>query len=325
MKTAIRIPRQNRFMTLVLSGVAFCILGCSSDNSSGTQPPNAFGSLTGIILDDNGIAYAMVKVELETVGGAIVASEVTDESGKYEIAQVPAGNYTLSVQPPLGSIVANNHPTVTITDGQTTNKDFSFKIATNEAYVVLAPVDPLGEVKNVDGETPTGNEAIYTPFSVSNPGLGPLSAIMAPDGHHVTLNEWRMASGTALVSCEGATTHYTFELSGLIPNGVYTLWNSILKAPQEPENDLSFENSFEGLGALKDTSANSFVASAQGEAQMVMSVDPGALSMLGTQPPCTITATEGFIIVVNYHIDNLTHGPSPGPDLSNVAHLLFYF
>jgi hypothetical protein len=325
MKTAIRIPKIMRIEFLTLISVFLCFWGCSSDDSPDLQPPNAFGTLSGTILSGEGTAYAMVKVDLEAGGGNIEVSGVTDASGNYEITQVPVGNYTLNVHAPLGSTIANNRPSVSIADGQVTNKDFIFEIKTNEAYVVLSPIDPLGEVKNVDAEIPSGNEAIYTPFSVSNPGMGPLSAILAPDGHHVTLNEWRMASGTARVSCDGVTTHYIFELSGLIPNGVYTLWNALLEMPQEPENGLAFPDSFIGLGALKDSGSNSFIASAQGEAQMEISADPGSLSMFGTQPPCAITGSESFIIVVDYHIDNTTHGPSPGPDFSEVAHLLFYF
>jgi hypothetical protein len=325
MKTAIRIPKIMRIEYLTLISVFLCFWGCSSDDSSGPQSSNSFGTLSGTILSGDDTAYAMVKVELESGGGSIEASGVTDASGNYEITQVPVGTYTLNVHAPLGSTIANNRPSVSITDGEVTTKDFIFDIKTNEAFVVLSPLDPLGEVKDVNGEIPSGNDAIYTPFSVSNPGLGPLSAIMAPDGHHVTLNEWSMASGTARVSCDGITTHYIFELNGLIPNGVYTLWNAILKMPQEPEVALDFPDSFESLGALKESQAKSFVASAQGEAQMEISVDPGSLSMFGAQPPCAITGTDAFIIVVDYHIDNMTHGPSPGPDFSDVAHLLFYF
>lgn len=314
-----------RIEFLILMSVFLCLWGCSSDDSPELEPPNSFGTLSGTILSGDGTAYAMVKVDLEAGGGNIEVSGVTDASGNYEITQVPVGSYTLNVHAPLGSTIANNRPSISIADGQVTNMDFVFEIKINEAYVVLSPVDPLGEVKNVDAEIPSGNEAIYTPFSVSNPGMGPLSAIMAPDGHHVTLDEWKMASGTARVSCDGVTTHYIFELSGLIPNGVYTLWNALLKMPQEPENGLSFPNSLMGLGALKDPASNSFIASAQGEAQMEISVDPGSLSMFGTQPPCAITGTEAFIIVVDYHIDNKAHGPSPGPDFLDVAHLLFYF
>ena len=47
--------------------------------------------------------------------------------------------------------------------------------------------------------------------------------------------------------------------------------------------------------------------------------------MFGSQPPCAITGAEGFALVVDYHIDQNTYGPTPGPDNQDVAHLLIYY
>src|SRR6266446_7535498 len=48
--------------------------------------------------------------------------------------------------------------------------------------------------------------------------------ILAPDRHQVTLGEWLKASGRASAKCINKGTHVVVEMSGLIPNGVYTIW-----------------------------------------------------------------------------------------------------
>src|SRR5687768_4516166 len=55
--------------------------------------------------------------------------------------------------------------------------------------------------------------------------------VLAPDGHQVTAGEWRAAEGRASVKCSAAGTHVTIHLSGLIPEGVYTIWLVTFKAP----------------------------------------------------------------------------------------------
>jgi hypothetical protein len=324
MKTAIKIYLKGQFIPMALISACLFFWGCSSDDPTPMEPADTFGAVAGTVLAGDGSAYANVRVTLLANGNTIQKSNETDASGNYQISQVPVGNYTLIVKAPLGSTVTGNDAAVTISDGQTTQKDFSFEINSINAVVVLSPNDPFSEIQNENGVVPTGNETIYTPFAVSDPDSGPPSAIMAPDGHHVTLNEWAAAEGTVTVSCDGSTTMYVFELTGLIPNGVYTLWNGIFKHHQEPNQNLSFATSFEGLGALKDGASNTFTASAQGEASLELSVDPGSLSMFGSQPPCAITAAEGFVLVVDYHIDQNTYGITPGPDHLEVAHLLFY-
>ena len=47
--------------------------------------------------------------------------------------------------------------------------------------------------------------------------------VLAPDGHHVSLGEWKAAEGTATVKCIGQGTHTTVHFSGLLPGGTYTV------------------------------------------------------------------------------------------------------
>src|SRR6266571_1464396 len=48
--------------------------------------------------------------------------------------------------------------------------------------------------------------------------------ILAPDGHQLTLGEWLTAKGRASVKCINKGTQVVIEMSGLIPNGVYSIW-----------------------------------------------------------------------------------------------------
>jgi hypothetical protein len=324
MKTIVKISHQKFLILSVLFIWIHLHLGCSSDESQGTEPVNAFGEVYGTILSEDGTAYSNILIELKTSGGTVEASDVTDASGKYEIVQVPVGNYTLDVKSPLASTVNSNGRTISVMDGQSVTQDFSFNIMWVDANVVLEPNDPLNEVRNVVGQIPDNSDPIYTPESVGNPS-GPLVPIMAPDGHHITLQEWTTAQGNALVTCDGNSTHFKLEFTGLIPDGKYTLWNAIFKKHQEPSDALNFMADLIGLGALADENDNIIIASATGEASFEISLERSSLSMFGSRPDCAITEVPGFAIVVDYHIDGNTYGSTPGPDDKEVGHLLFYF
>ena len=88
---------------------------------------------------------------------------------------------------------------------------------------------------------------------------------------------------------------------------------------------INVDSDITSAGALGSGNANLIQASETGEAQLEVEVDPSPLSMFGSQPPCAITNAPGFLLVVNYHIDGQSHGPVPGPDKDDVAHLLIYF
>ena len=291
------------------------------------EPPmsNGSGNISGIILDDQGTAYRNIEVRLEKAG-TILESGVTDENGSYQLDQVEIGNYQIRMVPPLGGKVTGVNPIgIVIASGVNEEQDFVFSLAPVAGTLVLGATDPLNEVTDKDGQVPTDNEdLLYTPLVFEQP-LGELYPILAPDGHHISLNEWQNAKGKAIVSCDGSITKYDLEFTGLIPNGVYTIWNFILTKHLEPTNGINFASDISANGALGSGDANKIVASSDGKAELVVSVQPGAMSMFGSQPPCAITNSEGFILVVNYHIDGKTHGGTPGPDKDDVAHLLIYF
>lgn len=310
----------NLFICLVI------FLGCSSNDTMQPAPvQQQFGNLNGLILDNQGKTYGNVELKLEQSGNEIQNS-TSDVNGQYQINNIPIGNYQINMQLPLGSVASgSNSADVVITDGTTSSQDFTFIPTAVDALIVSGSVDVLNEMMNLSRTEPTGAaEELYTPSSVSDPNSN-LVAILAPDGHHVTLGEWNQAKGSAIVSCEGSITKYSLQFTGLIPNGVYTIWNFVMNKKLNPGNSLDFGTDFLGAGALKDGNSNIIVASANGVGALDVEAQPGALSMFGSQPNCVITNAPGLILVVNYHIDGNTYGATPGPDNADVAHMLIYF
>src|SRR5262245_23143575 len=79
--------------------------------------------------------------------------------------------------------------------------------------------------------------------------------VLAPDGHQVTLGEFRAVAGRALVKCINSGTDAVLHFSGLQPGGVYTIWLALLNPTPPPP--------YLGVGTLGRTeiSENQFAAS----------------------------------------------------------------
>jgi hypothetical protein len=102
----------------------------------------------------------------------------------------------------------------------------------------------------------------------------------------ITEDQWMKASGEArLVSSEGGEATVEVEASGLVPDGLYTIW---WVTPQTIGMD---------MGPAGGTPANEFTADAQGNASTTISVPA--------------ENTYGMMVVA-YHADNQTHGDMPG-------------
>ena len=130
-----------------------------------------------------------------------------------------------------------------------------------------------------------------------------LIKLLAPDGHQLTLAEFRMVSGWVDVKCINMGTHAVFHMKGLIPNGVYTLWIFAFRSPGPPN--------LMGAGPFgaPDGSNNSFLADAEGTASV--SIKLGDLAYLGFSGNCLSSVFESHIVTA-YHPDQQTHGATPG-------------
>jgi hypothetical protein len=150
--------------------------------------------------------------------------------------------------------------------------------------------------------TPVGDNTLLWNKSGHTP-------IMAPDGHQVTLGEFNSVSGYAEIKCINSGTHVVVHLKGLIPNGVYSMWVVTFKSPGF---DPTFANQI-GEGALgaPDGSQNAFKASPAGTASISAIIPAGPLSEFGLVGNCLSSEYE-VQLAAAYHLDNLTHGATPG-------------
>ncbi len=175
-----------------------------------------------------------------------------------------------------------------------------------------APIHVHIFVSDANGNPPVGDA---TPLYLL-PKFGH-AAILGPDGHQVTLGEWDAVSGRATVKCITTGTHTVIHVSGLIPKGVYTIWQLVFKAP-------GFDGTFTnlvGVGALgpNDGSENAFQASEAGEGEVSAITPAGLLSTVAPGASdrysiagCALTGEFEVHYVGAYHLDGQTNGPVPG-------------
>ena len=105
----------------------------------------------------------------------------------------------------------------------------------------------LLQVSDADGNVPSSADTALYDKRKCNPGDS-LTPIIAPDGHHVMWGEWAAADGQAAVKCVKKGSHVVVHLSGLIPNGQYTAWIPVFKAPGY--NPATFPENVVAAGAL---------------------------------------------------------------------------
>ncbi|WP_373516170.1 hypothetical protein, partial [Pricia sp.] len=125
-------------------------------------------------------------------------------------------------------------------------------------------------------------------------------------------------TGSISAECTGAGTKVTLDLQGLIPNGVYTVWNVTFKdpgftgefdSPGLPSNVKAF-----GPITPNDGSQSGFTASESGEGSISATTPPGTLGTIGEIEACALTDELEWHVVGLYHSDGETHGPVRGPD-----------
>jgi len=144
--------------------------------------------------------------------------------------------------------------------------------------------------------------------------------VLAPDGHQLTLAEFKAAQGIVSAKCIGQGTHSVIHFSGLVPNGTYTVWLFIFGNGGPPINATA-------VGALGKSNPiqNFFTASATGEGELSVTTPEGPLSAFGNVGACWLDAYPQVHLAVVYHIDGQTHGPGPGPGGTWVFQAAFVF
>lgn len=143
--------------------------------------------------------------------------------------------------------------------------------------------------------------------------------INAPDGHQLTFAEFNSVQGTISVRCMNKGTRAVINLTGLIPNGVYTIWLLVF-GPDPSKGPIA-------VGALgqSDGSGNAFTADEDGVAVISATNPGGDLSASGSIGNCWLTDQDEVHVVGAYHLDGKTNGTSPGPPGSFVEQFAFPF
>ncbi len=211
---------------------------------------------------------------------------------------------------------------------------FCLTSCSDDEQVAIDPIEPPIEEK----VTASSDQVVNVPFFVVNEA-GELPAnpddllydvrmnnpVLAPEGHQVTWGEFSAVRGALTAECRDEGTYVNFRVTGLIPNGVYTVWNVDVKDPGfDPAGEMF---NIIGIGAAGrgDGSDNTFVATAEGVAEITLVSPGGDLSMFGSIGNCALTDQFEWHIVGAYHIDGMTYGPDLGPDGTVVEQFGFAF
>ena len=162
------------------------------------------------------------------------------------------------------------------------------------------PIDPA----TVDDGTP-----VYE-IRQNNP-------VLTPEGEAVTWGLFSSVYGSASVRCHAGGTTISVDLRGLIPGGLYTIWNVTFSAGGE----------LIGVGVVgpPDGSGNVFRASADGTGRLSATTAGGDLSMIGSIGGCALLDEAEWHLVGSYHLDDQSHGPDLGPDGTAIEQFAFLF
>ena len=303
----------------IVSVVGIFLVSCSGDsdpddtnNNGNNNQSEDVGQVSGMVEDEDGNVYDNVRILLKE-GTTTFRIVSTDNLGIYNFANVPVGSYNVEFELPLStSAVGSDSQSVNVQKNATSNADFTVRPMPIDGTLVLGAGDIVGEVRNAAGNIPTAaSEELYAVNVFSNQALVP---ILDPDGLPVTLGKWDNAEGVAEIYCDGETSYFEFEFSGLLPNGAYTLWVAPMNGTQ-----------ILGTGAMGDPSGsdNALNVNGAGNASIAIVMDSGTLSVSGSIPSCVLTSQVDIVLILDYHIDGMTYGGSPGPDHTDVGHILF--
>ena len=115
----------------------------------------------------------------------------------------------------------------------------------------------------------------------------------------MTLGDWLRHRGTGRYTCSKGTGELDIEFSGLVANGVYTLWHTFIALPPTKP----FSGTLDLPLGARDGSESVFRADANGEAAFVHRFMPCLqLSDVWTSA----------MLALNWHSDGNTYGADPG-------------
>ena len=310
-RTGIECPNTGKLITMAL--LLAMMIACSSDNSN-ISTPSSKGKVTGTVKDENGNSYPNTEVGLSNQSGQEMTK--TNSQGNFEFNNKEAGSYNVNISPPLSTIVVSQDPlNINIQADQTSTASIVIQPQPLVAHLNFEDVDVFGEIKDKDSNTPTDpNELLYA-ANIFDAPLGLLTAIKAPDNHHVTLSEWKSAvGGTVTVNCKANTAIVNIALQGMIPNGTYTFWLNFLNKIKKPGESMNPPNDIVKIEPLRSGTENIAIAEAD-----------GTINISIEHTSCILTEETALVMPIVYHINGNTFGSAHIPDPEEVTHMLVYF
>lgn len=127
---------------------------------------------------------------------------------------------------------------------------------------------------------------------------------------NLSLAEWYAAKGTARYECRDGKGKIDAQFSGLVPEGVYTMWHFFMANPQTDP----FIGTFDLPLGARDGTQSVFAAGSDGTAKFSRAFEP-CLQMSGEQ------LVAG--LAVAWHSDGMTYGPLPG-DFATRSHIQLF-
>jgi len=300
----------------VLSPVfLFILMSCSDDSNDSNPPQSEKGEVSGIVKDENNNTYPGTTVKISK--GSEEISAETNSEGIYTINTQDVGNYAIEFKLPLATEAVGSIPTtVTIQNDQTTTIDVVINPQPVIAHLNFGDVQLLEEIKDKNGDTPVDPSEPLFAENVFDPPLGLLTAIKAPDEHHVILSEFKQAKGNLMVTCKGNSSVVQITLEGLIPNGTYTFWLAYLNKKSSVGENIDFVNDFVFPTNPPLGSGTKNVLMADAEGKINASVEHSS---------CILTDQAALVIPILYHLNGTTFGSGHVPDAEEVVQMLAYF
>lgn len=173
-------------------------------------------------------------------------------------------------------------------------------------------------VEDENGQLPANDDAKLFEIRKKNP-------VVDREGKQLTFGEFSTVRGTLTVEGRENGTRVSLDLTGLIPNALYTVWNVTFHEPGfDPSKE---ENNIRGVGVIGkgDGSESYFRASPSGTGTISAFTPKGLLSMFGDIAAHPFEDEVEWHIVGAYHMDDLSHGPDLGPDGTVVEQFAFVF
>ncbi len=179
-----------------------------------------------------------------------------------------------------------------------------------EQDVYIERVAGSGDVFRVtSGDNNMGATLFKTAVPVKHDPFNPAAVGPYAKGEALGMNlgEWLKHQGTGTYTCENGEGNLKTSFSGLVPNGVYTMWHAFMAIPATTP----FSGALELPLGARDGSTSAFSADADGNAAFDHKFQP-CLQM------SDVWTTA--MLAINYHSDGNTYAALPG-DFGLNAHI----